>query len=459
MSRPSVGAVPRIRRRRAGCRALGLLVAVVASFGWSPVAWPTQQESLSIGAWSSELLERLGAPATRATDVRVRFLEQWANVEGTFDQGNPHNPLDTTMRAQGAHLYNSAGVKTYPTVDAGIDATRSTLRLGFDRPIRTALADPHATMTRLGLALAESDWTGFGQGSWNEQQYASEVSGLSVPSFGLPQPTVSIRGVVVDPLRRREAGACVTAVGPGSTSRTVVTSTNGTFLITALSRAPYRLQLTDCRHVLDGAASRFLDERATPRHVTDRPSQATVLSGACTITKRCLAQSINVTTVMTYGILTPMVSWPLPSVLTFGQHVSGSELDARASVPGTFRYSVPPGTLLSPGVHHVSLTFQPRDTEDFTPVASTKTVVVDRRVAALSWPAPPAMTAGTPLSGTQLDAASPMPGKYAYSPPVGTVLSPGTHTLAVRFQPRDLVHYRAVIAKVRVTVTSDPPGS
>jgi Ricin-type beta-trefoil lectin domain-like len=55
--------------------------------------------------------------------------------------------------------------------------------------------------------------------------------------------------------------------------------------------------------------------------------------------------------------------------------------------------------------------------------------------AVLQWAAPSAISYGTALSGTQLDATSSTQGTFAYSPGSGTVLTAGTHTLTATFTP------------------------
>jgi hypothetical protein len=55
--------------------------------------------------------------------------------------------------------------------------------------------------------------------------------------------------------------------------------------------------------------------------------------------------------------------------------------------------------------------------------------------AVLQWAAPAAISYGTALSGTQLDATSSTQGTFSYSPASGTVLTAGTHTLTATFTP------------------------
>jgi hypothetical protein len=67
---------------------------------------------------------------------------------------------------------------------------------------------------------------------------------------------------------------------------------------------------------------------------------------------------------------------------------------------------------------------------------------------AITWPAPAAITYGTALSSTQLNASSSVPGTFVYAPAVGTVLSAGTSFLTVTFTPTDTVTYSTARASV-----------
>ena len=73
--------------------------------------------------------------------------------------------------------------------------------------------------------------------------------------------------------------------------------------------------------------------------------------------------------------------------------------------------------------------------------ASPLTIVTVQQHAAVTWATPAPITAGTPLSSTQLDAVGNTAGTYVYTPSAGTVLSPGSTTLSVTFTPTDQVNY------------------
>jgi hypothetical protein len=59
---------------------------------------------------------------------------------------------------------------------------------------------------------------------------------------------------------------------------------------------------------------------------------------------------------------TPTITWPAPAAIPYGTALSSTQLDATASVPGSFVYTPPAGTVLSTGTQTLSVTFTPTDT-------------------------------------------------------------------------------------------------
>jgi len=70
----------------------------------------------------------------------------------------------------------------------------------------------------------------------------------------------------------------------------------------------------------------------------------------------------------------------------------------------------------------------------------------------ITWPDPAAITYGTPLSGTQLDATESVAGTFVYTPAAGAILPAGNDTLSVTFTPTNPA-YGQVTATVPLTVT------
>jgi peptidoglycan hydrolase CwlO-like protein len=79
---------------------------------------------VSFGRWAERLLSRLGAPICQDNLIAV---VAWESAEGT---AAAYNPLATSHDVPGATDFNSVGVKNYPSLGDGIQATIDTLVLG-----------------------------------------------------------------------------------------------------------------------------------------------------------------------------------------------------------------------------------------------------------------------------------------------------------------------------------------
>jgi sugar lactone lactonase YvrE len=150
--------------------------------------------------------------------------------------------------------------------------------------------------------------------------------------------------------------------------------------------------------------------------------------------------------------LTPTITWPTPAAITYGTALSATQLDATASVDGTFVYTPAASTVLAAGSQTLSVTFTPTDTADYAAVTTTVKLVVNQAASTVTWTAPAAFTYGTALSATQLDATASVAGTFAYTPAAGTVLPAGSQTLSVTFTPTDSTDYTTVTTTVKLTV-------
>ncbi len=77
----------------------------------------------------------------------------------------------------------------------------------------------------------------------------------------------------------------------------------------------------------------------------------------------------------------------------------------------------------------------------------------------ITWPAPAAITYGTALSSTELDATASAPGSLTYSPAAGTVLEVGPQTLTATFTPTDAIDYADASANVTLSVSKATPAN
>ena len=148
----------------------------------------------------------------------------------------------------------------------------------------------------------------------------------------------------------------------------------------------------------------------------------------------------------------PALAWTAPSQITYGTPLSTVQLNASASVPGTFTYSPSLGTVLNAGIHQLSVTFSPTDSSKYVTVTGNTSILVKPFQPVLSWRTPSAIQAGTPLSTTQLNAASPIQGTISYSPALGSILPAGMQQLTATFVPSDSQDYLPVQASVLIHV-------
>jgi RHS repeat-associated protein len=163
-------------------------------------------------------------------------------------------------------------------------------------------------------------------------------------------------------------------------------------------------------------------------------------------------------TSFTVSPATPVITWPTPSAVTNGTALSATQLNATASTPGTFVYSPASGTVPTVGTQTLSVTFTPTDTTDYNSATATATLTVNKATPAINWATPGAITYGTALSATQLNATASVAGTFAYSPASGTVPTAGTQVLSVTFTPTDTTDYNSVTAIVTLTVNSAQSG-
>jgi glucose/arabinose dehydrogenase len=74
--------------------------------------------------------------------------------------------------------------------------------------------------------------------------------------------------------------------------------------------------------------------------------------------------------------LAGVITWANPAPVAAGTALGGTQLNATASVPGTFVYSPAAGTALTAGTQTLSVTFTPADTTSNTVATRTVTIVV-----------------------------------------------------------------------------------
>jgi hypothetical protein len=122
---------------------------------------------------------------------------------------------------------------------------------------------------------------------------------------------------------------------------------------------------------------------STPGTFTYSPAAGTVLATG--------AQTLNVTftpnDTQTFSTATdtvqltvtqaaPVITWGALATVQTGTALGSAQLDATASVPGTFSYNPAAGTVLPVGIQNLSVTFIPADAVDYATATATNTLTI-----------------------------------------------------------------------------------
>jgi Flp pilus assembly CpaE family ATPase len=154
----------------------------------------------------------------------------------------------------------------------------------------------------------------------------------------------------------------------------------------------------------------------------------------------------------------PVITWTTPAPIAYGAELSATQLNATASVPGTFVYTPAAGVVPTAGVQTLLVTFTPTDTEDYASEQATVSLTITKAMPAVTWPTPEPIAYGVALSAAQLNATALVPGKFNYLPGIGAVLAAGRHSLTLTFVPADTTNYTVAHATISLSVTKATPA-
>ena len=119
----------------------------------------------------------------------------------------------------------------------------------------------------------------------------------------------------------------------------------------------------------------------------------------------CAFNASNSNTLTGTVLLNPGLAWATPAAISYGTPLSGTQLDATATVAGTFTYSPAAPTVLAAGTHTLSVAFV-SSSSSYGQASTTVQIVVNQDPTIITWPTPTPISYGTPLSGFQLDATA-----------------------------------------------------
>ena len=200
-----------------------------------------------------------------------------------------------------------------------------------------------------------------------------------------------------------------------------------------------------------------LIEGATEASYTISSVSAEDLGSYTVIVSNNLGEVTSSPAVITFKQVSPVITWATPAAITYGTPLGAAQLNAKADVEGSFEYKPAAGTILDAGTHKLSVNFTPTDAVNYTSASESVEIVVNKATPVITWATPAAITYGTVLGATQLNATANVEGSFAYTPAAGTKLEEGTHTLSVTFTPTDIVNYNTATAEVELVVKEDSP--
>ncbi|RYD95927.1 MAG: hypothetical protein EOP54_14875, partial [Sphingobacteriales bacterium] len=156
---------------------------------------------------------------------------------------------------------------------------------------------------------------------------------------------------------------------------------------------------------------------------------------------------------------TPVITWANPTDITYGTALTATQLNATASVPGTFTYSPVSGTVLSAGANQtLNVNFVPTDAANYNSISKTVSINVGKATPLIAWANPADVTYGTALTAAQLNATANVAGTFTYLPVSGTVLNAGANqNLKVDFVPTDAANYASTSKTVTINVGKATP--
>ena len=103
---------------------------------------------------------------------------------------------------------------------------------------------------------------------------------------------------------------------------------------------------------------------------------------AATISGTNFGASSSGTLPLTVNKATPVITWNNPADITYGTALGATQLNASASVPGSFTYTPASGTVLSAGSSQtLHVDFTPADTTDYNTTSKDVTINVNKRDA------------------------------------------------------------------------------
>ncbi len=161
---------------------------------------------------------------------------------------------------------------------------------------------------------------------------------------------------------------------------------------------------------------------------------------------------------LTVNQATPVITWANPASIVYGTALSSIQLDATASVPGSFVYAPAAGTEFMVGLQQLSVTFTPTDLANYT--SATKTVSLNVTQAVLTIEANNfTRLYGTPnptFTGVVTGAQDGDAFTESFSSSASTLSTVGQYPIVPSVTGTDLADYTQVVQNGTLSITKAP---
>lgn len=198
-----------------------------------------------------------------------------------------------------------------------------------------------------------------------------------------------------------------------------------------------------------------------PGQVSGSASNVLTLTGVSTLssgTYRVIVSNsqgaTNAPAVLVTAQITPTITWSNPAPIAYGTALNSNQLDASASVPGTFAYNPTNGTVLNPGTNALTVIFTPTDMVDYSSVTDTVSLVVTPTLSITVQPiATTSATSYNPTFSVTAGGSGPFSYQWKYN---GTNIAAATNsTFTVsNAQPGNVGNYSVIVSNNYGLVTN-----
>ena len=411
------------------------ILAIAKRTPW--IVWPTMTTPVVWGQ-SMPRLPGIGAVQWGPDDTRTVATLRTSVAPSIFT-GAISLPWVTTVATaipSDAANWNLASVtRLLPVVAAPVTVTLTPVTVPADGLV-------HMPLSTITPALGDYATLAWSWATYTGDPATGGIINTAIPITAIP-PTTAGWYAATATVTGLQTGTATTTVTLTAPTGTVATATPVTLSLAARTDAVYDgtgHAVIAPTVTLDPGSAVVLEYQAW---TGDPAAGGTVTPGAAWTTTPPIepgwyqakatvvgAQSGTATGMVIIGRASPTVVWPSPGAITVGTALGAAQLNATASVAGTFIYTPATGsTLATAGATTLSLTFTPTDSVHYLPVTTTTTLTVLPVAAVVTVAAVPTViydgaAHGTTASLTPTDAAATL--TLTYQPWTGDPLDATT---------------------------------